>query len=89
MSDPNEVRLEDGVRSALADALGGTDYMPDYGAVITDVVVVAGMVDSDGDFGRVLFCAGAPWAARGLAGWGVDVIDAAEERTLTTEDDDL
>jgi hypothetical protein len=88
MSDPDERRLEDDVRSALADAFRGTDYLPDAGAIITDVVVVAGMVDSDGDFGRVLFCAGAPWSCRGLAGWGVDVIDAAEERTLDRDEDE-
>lgn len=84
----DERRLEDDVRVALADAFRGSDYMPDHGAIITDLVVVAGMVDSDGDFGRVLFCAGAPWAARGLAGWGVDVIDAAEEATINREDDE-
>lgn len=89
MSDPDEVRLEDRVRTALADALAGSDYLPSEGCILTDVVVVAGMIDTDGDHARVLFAAGAPWAARGLAAWSVDVIDAAEDMTIRHEDDDL
>lgn len=61
----DEPAIEDAVRSALAAALAGTDYLPPN-VLVTDVLAVIGYVDADSDFGYSVVRCGSPWAARGL-----------------------
>ena len=61
----DEATIEANVRTALAAALAGTDYLPPN-VLITDVVAVVGYVDADSDFGYSVVRCGSPWAARGL-----------------------
>ena len=78
----DEPAIEQNMRSAVAHVLNGTGYLPGDGCLITDVVVVAGYVDSDGDHGWCMLRAGSPWATRGLvvmAGDAADCDYAAED----------
>ena len=67
-----EANAEDAVRRAIFDALAGTDYLPPDVALLTDLVVVFGCIDRDGDTGFGLFCAGAVHSLRGLADFAYD-----------------
>jgi len=68
----DEANAEDNVRKAIFDALQGTDYMPPDVVLLTDLVVVFGCIDRDGDTGFGLFCAGAVHSLRGLADFAYD-----------------
>ena len=47
----DEAAAEDAVRSALFDTMRGTGYLPESVVLLTDVVVVYGCIDSEGDQG--------------------------------------
>ncbi len=76
----DEANAEDNVRRAIFDALAGTEYMPPDVALLTDLVVVFGCVDRDGDTGFGLFCAGAVHSLRGLADYAYDAMTSTMER---------
>ena len=68
----DEAAAEDAVRSALFDTMRGTGYLPESVVLLTDVVVVYGCIDSEGDQGFGLFSAGAVQSLRGLADYAYD-----------------
>lgn len=75
--DREEANAEDAVRKAIHDALAGTDYLPEGVALLTDLVLVFGVVDRNGDTGFGIFCAGAVHSLRGLADYAYDAMCAA------------
>lgn len=87
-SDPVEDKIEDRIRKAVTMALAGTDYLPDDGCILTDIVVMAGYVDTDTDHGWLMASAGSPWACRGLIDMATDRMDGWAVAVVSGDEDD-
>jgi hypothetical protein len=63
------------ILDAVQDALRREHMCPDSGALMTELVLIAGWIDSDGDHGWSLVRCGSPWATRGLLDMATEHVD--------------
>lgn len=84
-----EVRnLQRKVLDTVSDVLAGTEWSPPDGGIITEMVVIAGWADAEGDYGDVHLRCGSPWGTEGLVTRTARLIEDGDWMVVDEEDDE-